>query len=749
VSEPRDEAALPSKVEVRSAGRRWVFDPGHDVLIGRDEGADVPVADTRVSRTHARLFFEDSRWVVRAVGDRQVLVTRGAAAPEISINGEVEIRLADGMTGPVLHLSLVEGHADEPDSPYPLVIGRDPDCGLSLDDPFVSRQHAVVTRRADGVLEIHDLGSRHHVFVNGVARLSALLTEGDKVGVGTTDLVVSEGHLVTAPGTHAGTLTVDEVGYRTEQGVALVEDVSFDLTAGQLVAVIGPSGAGKSTLLSLIRGVRRPTHGGVYLESHDLASSYEALKHRIGVVPQEDVVHRQLTVRAALSFAARLRLAEDLTESERSARVDQAMADLDLTPRADVRIDKLSGGQRKRVSIAMELLMSPTVLLLDEPTSGLDPHLDRQVMQLLRRLADSGRVVLVVTHTTTNLDICDQVLLLAPGGKPAYLGPPARMVAALEQTDYTGVFAAVAADPGKAHASYRSQSRRRVNVSARSSEAVAPPVMGRREQWAQTMTLARRQARIIAADPGYAAFVLLLPLALAFLVLAVPGSAGLSRPSSPVAGSTEASQLLVVLILASVFMGTAASVRDLVAERPIFRRERAAGVAPLAYLGSKLLVFGAVSSVQASLLTSVALVLKPGPSAGLALPAPFMLWAALTLTTLSSSYLGLLLSAVARSVEQVMPLLVVSVMLQLVLSGGLTPVTDRGLLTVVSVLAPARWGYAAAAAVADLKSLVPTAPDDPLWDHSPGQWLVNVLLLVVLAGGWAALTWIRLRREER
>ena len=188
------------------------------------------------------------------------------------------------------------------------------------------------------------------------------------------------------------------------------------------MAVVGPSGAGKTTLLNALTGFRPATSGTVLYSGWDLYDSYEALRHRIGFVPQDDVLHPQLTVRRALEYAAELRFPPDVSKAERKGEVARIMEQLGILARADLPIRQLSGGQRKRTSIALELLTRPSLLILDEPTSGLDPGIERAVMQLLRRLADDGRTVIVVTHSVQSLDLCDRVLYLAVGGKMAFFG---------------------------------------------------------------------------------------------------------------------------------------------------------------------------------------------------------------------------------------------------------------------------------------------------------------------------------------
>ena len=190
-------------------------------------------------------------------------------------------------------------------------------------------------------------------------------------------------------------------------------------------------------------------------EGHDIHAEYASLRSRIGMVPQDDVVHRQLTVNQALSYAAELRLPPDTSKADRTKVVSQVLEELDLTKHAGTRVDKLSGGQRKRASVALELLTGPSLLMLDEPTSGLDPALDLQVMTMLRQLADAGRVVLVVTHSLSYLDVCDQVLLVAPGGKTAYCGPPDGIGDVMGTTNWAKIFSQVGADPDEANRRFR------------------------------------------------------------------------------------------------------------------------------------------------------------------------------------------------------------------------------------------------------------------------------------------------------
>ena len=343
------------------------------------------------------------------------------APPAISTPPEVG-NLATKMIQAILPGSLTP---DKP--PGSATIGRANDNDIVIQDVLASRHHAFLVDSPLGT-EIRDAHSVNGTFVNGVRVGSAVLSEGDVITIGNIDLVFTDGNLIrrTEAATRTGGLEVNSVHFRID-GKELLDGISLTARPGTLTAIIGGSGAGKTTLSRLIAGYTRPSSGTVTFEGHNIHAEYATMRSRIGMVPQDDVVHRQLTVNQALGYAAELRLPPDTSKEERAQVVAQVLEELDLTKHADTRVDKLSGGQRKRASVALELLTQPSLLLLDEPTSGLDPALDRQVMLMLRQLADAGRVVLVVTHSVSYLDVCDQILLIAPGGKTAFNGPPSQV----------------------------------------------------------------------------------------------------------------------------------------------------------------------------------------------------------------------------------------------------------------------------------------------------------------------------------
>ncbi|TWS24746.1 ATP-binding cassette domain-containing protein [Tsukamurella sputi] len=640
-----------------------------------------------------------------------------------------------------------------------LTIGRTPDNDIALGDMLVSRRHARLLTGPQGLV-IEDLGSANGTQVNG-RRIAGPtpLRDGDLVTIGNSDLIVEQGRLERPKAQEfAGAgLAVQGITLTVDGNKTLLHGVDFRAAPGTLTAVIGPSGAGKSTVSRVVSGAVTPTAGRVEFEGRDVHRDFDALRSRIGMVPQDDVLHRQLTLQQALRFAAELRLPPDMSKADRDQVIDGVLAELQLTEHKQTRVDKLSGGQRKRASVAMELLTGPSLLILDEPTSGLDPALDRQVMQTLRRLADAGRVVIVVTHSLTHIDMCDQVLLLAPGGKTAYCGSPKGVQAAMGTSDWAEIFDFAAKQPDVAWQRYRSAHPAPpppAPTGAPPTPTKAPKTSVRK----QLSVVARRQLRLILADRGYLIFLLLLPLVLGGITLLVPADDGLASPYSLPDGYSGAKMILVLLVVGACFMGAALTSRDLVGERAIYQRERAVGLGPGAYLSAKTLVYFIAAALQASMMMAIVILgVKQSTAQGSVLAsAPVELVIDIAILACVSTLVGLLISALAKSSEQVMPMLVVVVMVQLVMSGGLFALHERVGLEQISWLFPSRWGFAAGASTVELQKQIdavsgrPTMQAiDPLWNSTPTQWGIAIGVLAGIGVVLWLATWFRISRTSR
>ncbi|MFB7053936.1 FHA domain-containing protein [Streptomyces vinaceus] len=772
--------------------------PGRTYHVGRDPLCEVCLDDARVSWHHAILRPEGDHWTVEDEDSTNGTWADGHRIHEWSVGAGSELRFGSAADGPralllgpapaapvapaapapsapaapdpqpvgarpssVSHPSLT-GTFRRPTTVRPLPartavsIGRAPANDLVIDDLVVSRRHAELRALADGTYEIADLGSHNGTFLNGIRTDRAPVAEGDVIGIGHTALCLVGDQLQEYVDTGEVSLDVQELAVAVDHGrKTLLDRVSFPVGAKCLLAVIGPSGAGKSTLLGALTGLRPADHGTVLYDGRDLYRDYAELRSRIGLVPQDDILHAQLTVRRALTYAAELRFPQDTAQAERQARVDEVIGELGLRERADQPIHSLSGGQRKRVSVALELLTKPSLLFLDEPTSGLDPGMDRSVMHMLRGLADDGRTVIVVTHSVLSLDVCDRLLVLAPGGRIAYFGPPEETLGYFGFDQWPEAFEAFENERDRdwageylaspQHRAYVRDAARQPRQEEERSQAagfVAPPPKA--QSWgSQLSTLMRRYAAALSADRTFLAIMIALPFVMGAMARALAGSALTAQ---------TAINALLILCVGGVLTGAANAVRELVKERVIYQRERAVGLSRSAYLMSKVLVLGAVTVAQAVVLTLVGLygvdTNAPGGK-GVFMPPLVEITLAVALLSFTAMMLGLLVSALVRKEEVTMPLLVLLAIVQVVFCGALLQLDGVPVIGQLAWLVPSRWALGAMAGTIDLGAIVPgKITDDPLFAHSAGVWLLDMGMLVALSVLFGVLVLRLLRRHE-
>lgn len=729
-------------VAVRAESQRFTFGPEDSpILIGRGKESAVRVEGSMVSRLHAELVHDDG-WLLRDLGSTNGCWVEGRRVQQVRLAGRTDLRLG-GVDGPLVEVDTAAPTAARPAQDFgERIIGRDPRSWRFVDDPVASWHHASVTAGPEGHW-LNDLGSTNSTLVNGEQVSRHLLRDGDRVLVGNTLL---EWRSDLLDGVEGRGFRVEGASLDVAGGKRIVNGVSFAIRKPSLVAVIGPSGAGKSSLLRLVTGEATPTEGAVSLDGATMTSQRRAHRGQIGVVPQYTVAHSVLSARRALDLTARLRLPADVGRRERDQLVADVLEQMGLTEHADTRIGRLSGGQQRRVGIGMELLTDPSMLILDEPTAGLDPALVLQIMQLLRTLADNGKRVLLVTHDLEHFALVDEVVVLKAGGTAAYVGSPSGVFSYFGTRSWAETFA-VLAEPARSQLAGSPRARGTGGTTVEAMDL--PPA---RTDAATTIRQARvaleRQARLVVADRAFLALSVAMPLVLGLLAFAVPGSSGLGPSSDPL--SAEAARLLVLLTIGAAFLGMSSAVRDLVGERSIFTHERRAGLRPVAYLAAKLTAFSLIASLQAMLLVGLVLTFRPGPQSGVVLPSgPAELTFAIVATSLVSVALGLAISSRISTSEQAMPPLVVGIMGQLVMCGGLFPVDGRGVLPVLSALFPSRWGYAAAASTVDLNQVSKAVDPDQLWQHSATTWWG---CLLVLAAMWTLLvsaTWAGLGKERR
>lgn len=454
-------------------GGSTVVIPGKPFVIGRDKSADIQVVGSKVSRTHLRLEFNGKNWVATDLDSSNGTFFESKPFRELIVAEQLSIFLG-GDTGQEIRLHPLElgtkkskesikkapvfkgdrtlvasalqdftGTIDDQTSRIRLQqrirIGRDATNDWQIEDLTVSRFHAEIVQNEKGGFDLVDLKSANGSFINGKQVKRREIEIGDLISIGGATRRFTSDGLDTPVGIDGIDVVAKDLHFAVGDR-ELLKDINFHLGPRSLTAIVGPSGAGKSTLLNAITGRTSPTQGQILVGGRDLHKEFGDLSQRIGLVPQADILHTRLTVRQALNYGAALRFPSETSKSEREERVAEVMDKLELTPRADLTIDKLSGGQRKRASIGLELLTKPSILVLDEPTSGLDPGLDAHVMETLRKLADDGQTVVLVTHSVDNLNFCDNVILLASGGRIAYAGPSSTVFTALGKNSWAEVF---------------------------------------------------------------------------------------------------------------------------------------------------------------------------------------------------------------------------------------------------------------------------------------------------------------------
>lgn len=723
-----------------------ILEPGKIYVLGRDATSDIRVDSSRISRAHLRFTFKKKHWEVEDLassngsflGEQKIETLEIVKKTLLDIGGvgNLSIMISPLSKGETVGSSqrevnpastkiskFVSGDYQDDKSGLARVrlqqrirIGRDQENDWQIDDLNVSRIHAEIVQNSSGGYEIVDLKSTNGTFLNGSKIKRETLKTGDIISVGGFARRFTNDGLQILEGIDGTSVSAREICFSIGDK-PLLQDVSFNLGPRTLTAIVGPSGAGKSTLLGVLTGRTKPNSGQIAIGGVDLHTQFQSLSRQIGSVPQADILHTRLTVRQALMYGAKLRLPNDTSKEERELRVNEVMEQLELTERADLRIDRLSGGQRKRASIGLELLTSPHLLVLDEPTSGLDPGLDAHVMETLRKLADGGQTIVLVTHSVDNLDICDNVILLASGGKVAYSGPSSTVFSKMGKKSWADVFRFLATPDVLLLATPKHEE-------SISTEISDHHILERKQGAVrQVATLASRYIRVIASDRFYLALLALIPVVTGAIAYAAGSEYGFGSGTVTKTGfdyNPFAQATILVLILGSIFIGLSTSVQEIVKENQIRKREQAVGIRSFTYVLSKMIVLGLVVTLQTVVFTLIVLFNRPLPPRGqLFESSQWEIVSICVVLGISSMLLGLLISSFLSSSEQAMPTLVGMTMIQVVLSGAL-PLQAKGLVNEISKSVPSYWANNALSASVDIVQLNLTSDVD-----LQSRWIAN------------------------
>ncbi|GCE10414.1 FHA domain-containing protein [Tengunoibacter tsumagoiensis] len=541
--------------------------PGQQIFdIGRDPSNSIVINRPTVSSFHVQLVREGNQLVLVHPHPKRGKTLNGLTYQGRSIGGEEPFRkvLTRGdvfrisdQNGTFVSLAYNDGSGQVQEilpelRPIPLgapllTLGRAPDNTVVLSHPQVSSYHARL-EQIQGGYRIVDNDSTNHVYVNAHRVTHATLKPGDQIRIGPFALTYTGTQLTQHDESNG--IRIDALHLRKEGNnhTVLINDISIAIPPRKFVALVGGSGAGKSTLMDALNGLRPAQGGAVLYNGQDYYKHLAAFSTQLGYVPQDDIIHRDLTVGRALYYAAKLRLPKDFTEHQIRERIDEVLDDVEMKHRRNLLVSRLSGGQRKRVSIALELLANPSVFFLDEPTSGLDPGLDRKMMLLLRKLADKGHTIVLVTHATNNINACDYICFLAQGGRLAYFGPPNDAKVYFGKTDFAEIYSAL--EPTEEHPNAPVEAEERFKGSPdylrnvveslnqgpagranviQQAEAVKPPKRG--NPWKQFFLLSMRYLELLLNDKVNLA-ILILQAPVIGLILFLLTASGTFSPNS-------------------------------------------------------------------------------------------------------------------------------------------------------------------------------------------------------------------------
>jgi len=809
---------------VQDVGRTFEVALGQQPLsIGRAPDNDIVITSRFVSGRHARIEPHGIAHQIVDIGSTNGLLFEGkrlpANTPHVLTDSAV-LRIGDPATGNFVTLTyrnpqapkvqqaaaVARSYRLDPTDPQ-ITIGRE-GCEILLDNPQVSRNHAVIDR-VNGKHVLRDVGSTNGTFVNGRRITEHTLVKGDIIQIGAFKLVYTGESLDQYD--QRGALRIDarnlwrEVS-RDGKTRMILKDVSLSIAPREFVALVGGSGTGKSTLLNALSGFVQATHGSVLVNGDDYYRNFDAYRAVLGYVPQDDILHRTLPVERALGYAAELRLPADTAPAEIRQRIDRVLDDVEMTPHREKPIENLSGGQRKRVSIGAELLADPSLFFLDEPTSGLDPGLEKKMMYTLRRLADSGRTIILVTHATANINVCDHVAFMSDG-RMVFFGPPAEALKffGVASGDFADIYTRIdgLADPNDPERwaivqrdlqaeyaawqhhhqqtsgnskptvptlaelwemKFRASPQYATYVTGRLAEAPAGPVSGNTEDQSATKRsgvsslrqfgiLVRRYFDLTLQDRRNLAILLLQAPIIGLLLMLVAKADAIVGEN---AFANEAKKVLFMLATVGVWFGIINAAREITKEAPIYRRERLANLRIGPYVLSKVVVLLLLVVLQSAVLLALVGLKVQFPEQGVMLPIQLELFITAVLTSLAGMAMGLAISAFAATPDRAISLVPLALIPQIIFAGVIFSLGDGiTVQRVLSWLTISRWAMDAYGTSVNINSLplqpgmlrLPNPPEEYTFTptHLLSRWGILFGYMVVCL----ALTAWQLHQRDR
>lgn len=735
---------------------------GDVITFGRDKRNNIVLTSKLVSRNHGRIYLDKGMVRIEDTNSTNGLILNGMAVKNCILR-EGDILRIDDMTQSIQEgvLILLNSGKIQMDWRYygfseqnEVRIGRNPDCSIVLPHVGVSKHHALLQKNASGYA-ICDTNSTNGVFVNG-KQISGpcQLEEKDIVIITNTKMIyTSAGFFYCSyqKGLGIEAYNIVKTVKNGNKRFNICNDVSLSIKPGELVAIIGGSGAGKTTLMNAISGYSKPSSGHVLINGEDLYDTYEALKNIIGYVPQQDIVYDNLTLFSMLNYAAKLRLPDDTTREERKARVQSVIRMVELVGKETTMIRRLSGGQKKRASIAVELLSDPNLFFLDEPASGLDPGTERNLMKTLKKMTENGKTIILVTHSTLNLQECDKIVFMGKGGNLCFFGNMAEAEQFFSVDNLVDVYNMITEDAAVWRSEYDSrvagqQMPMRIRVSGRKGK-----YENKHSNFRQIAVLSGRYLKLLFNDRQRLMLVLLQAPLLALLI-------SLVNDGKQFENYSITKSLLFALSCSSFWVGTLNAIQEICKERNILRREYMTGLRLLPYILSKFFVLGFLCLIQSAMLTGVFAVLVGYPDEGVLINPIIELFVTTFLTSFAAVGMGLFASSLFKNPDRAMTVAPILLMPQILFSGLLFKL--EGVTKIISWFAVCRWsmeGYGTTANLNTLKNYVTmngqeteiVREAEAFFEFTKGHLVKDWMLMLTFVVGFGVLSMLILRNVKR
>lgn len=674
------------------------------ITFGRNSKNDIVLSSALVSREkHGEFVKVDGQWTIRDCNSTNGLIYNDVYISSKDIMDGDFVRIDSGSdTIPQGVLFIFTSSADSnkwksiPSRTSPdITIGRNEGCTITLPHVSVSNSHAKITH-VNGNFYITDTGSTNGLSVNGKhITEKTLLHEKDVIVITNSKLIFTSNKIYYCCFRNGISVDANDIVITRGKGkkeFVTCNHVNLNIRPGELVAIIGGSGAGKSTVLNCMCGYLKPKEGSVYINGVDLYQSFDSLKKIIGYVPQSDIVYDNLTVYDMLMYTAKLRLPADTSDEEREKAIFGALETVELVEKKNSYIRALSGGQKKRASIAVELLSDPNLLFLDEPASGLDPGTERNLMNSLRSMANNGKTVILVTHSTLQLKMCDKIVFMGKGGNLCYFGTYDDALKFFEVSDIVDIYNLITDEAPKFSERYNgtvSFSKQKTIDQKSYKKSSDHPIK-------QLAVLCKRYIKLVTNDRQRLLLLLIQAPLLALLISFVANDQQFEQYEMT-------KSLLFALSCSAFWIGMLNAIQEICKERTILKREFMTGLSLSSYVLSKILVLGILCFIQSFLVSSVFAVLIGMPEEGLTI-APFVeIFITTFLTAVSASAMGIFVSSMFTNADRAMTVAPILLMPQILFSGLIFKLD--GATEVLSWMAVCRWSMEGYGTTANLNEL--------------------------------------------